>query len=225
MLIGITTELERIKYELAKSKYRHFICKTMRKSGKPHHGYGWLFLFWFPTRQLLSNAGIDGTPCKCLQSIFLSPCSMQIPFPWPLLSWSRGNNQSRITGAIKTIHPSLFFCLSQAWDAEYWMFCCNFVIISTFQGIRTLPQRLAAAASPGLAQATLRSLDFLLRIFTSRWSSLIISAVTSDLVRVKTHQHCALSSYGMLLKANRYKLKCLMRSSRQWLSRHNLSNL
>ena len=39
MLIGITTELERIKYELAKSKYRHFICKTMRKSGKPH-GYG-----------------------------------------------------------------------------------------------------------------------------------------------------------------------------------------
>ena len=191
MLIGITTELERIKYELAKSKYRHFICKTMRKSGKPH-GYGWLFLFWFPTRQLLLNAGIDGTPCKCLQLIFLSPCSMQIPSPWPLLSWSRGNNQSRITGAIKTIYPSLFFCLSWAWDAEYWMFCCNFVIISTFQGIRTLPQRLAAAASPGLAQATLRSLDFLLRIFTSRWSS-------------------SLQSHLTLSGPRHYKLKFLMR--------------
>ena len=142
-----------------------------------------------------------GTPCKCLQSIFLSPCSMQIPSPWPLLSWSRGNNQSRITGAIKTIHPSLFFCLSRAWDAEYWMFCCNFVIISTFQGIRTLPRRLAAAASPGLAQATLRSLDFLLRIFTSRWSSLQSHLTLSR--HTSTRHYQAYQS--------KYKLKCLMR--------------
>ena len=155
--------------------------------------------FWFLTRQLLLNAGIDGTPCKCLQSIFLSPCSMQIPSPWPLLSWSRGNNQSRITGAIKTIHPSLFFCLSWAWDAEYWMFCCNFVIISTFQGIRTLPRRPAAAASPGLAQATLRSLDFLLRIFTSRWSSLQSHLTLSGSRHTSTEHYQA---YDMFLKAN-----------------------
>ena len=31
MLIGITTELERIKYELAKSEYKNFIWKAIRK--------------------------------------------------------------------------------------------------------------------------------------------------------------------------------------------------